>query len=321
MKGLSLDIINNFEAIAKDFSILIIQSEENNNSKLYDLIKLFFNNSNNIVLSNFKNSLFEKKEFDIIICDISSTDCDYFDIFNQIKSIDPEQSLIILTDLSNIKTILKLIDMGINQFIALPLNDKELKYRLQKNCENVFYKKYFERNESKNIPVNIEKFLQENMMNSDQFENYLKVNNISRQKFEVLTKELVDLNNQFSKCVEKIYIYKFNEAILESMKEILSGIVKQFNSINSLKNFSDVIKELISFLDDIKIEYLTNSQLNTLRIIEFIYDDISRYINNVFVYKDTVDVNYLEDSLKSSIIQLKQKMYNTDLVEEDLEIF
>lgn len=316
-----MDIINNFEAIAKDFSILIIQSEENNNSKLYDLIKLFFNNSNNIVLSNFKNSLFEKKEFDIIICDISSTDCDYFDIFNQIKSIDPEQSLIILTDLSNIKTILKLIDMGINQFIALPLNDKELKYRLQKNCENVFYKKYFERNESKNIPVNIEKFLQENMMNSDQFENYLKVNNISRQKFEVLTKELVDLNNQFSKCVEKIYIYKFNEAILESMKEILSGIVKQFNSINSLKNFSDVINELISFLDDIKIEYLTNSQLNTLRIIEFIYDDISRYINNVFVYKDTVDVNYLEDSLKSSIIQLKQKMYNTDLVEEDLEIF
>jgi len=321
MKGFSLNSEHMLEILSNDLKLLVISDNYDGNNSLINAIKLFFPNKENVDYVNIDSFHFEKNKFDLIICDIQKNKSVIIDTIKNISKLDNKQDVLIVTDKNDVDLIVSLLTLGISQIITLPLNNEEFSYRIKKSCETSFYKKYYELNKIENNSVNVEELLQKKLVNSTQFEEYLKQNDITKQKFEMLTQNLLDLNYKFNKCIEKIYINGFNQSLLDNMTDILNQIVLEFEKVTTLKKLSNVISELVRFLSNIRIKYLSLTQMDKLRIIEFIYDDISRYINTVFVFRDTVDIHYLEDSLSTSIMQLKQRMYNTELNEVELEIF
>lgn len=102
---------------------------------------------------------------------------------------------------------------------------------------------------------------------------------------------------------------------------ILRKIYSIFSFLDELSKLAKVLLKLVIFLESLDLESLTVEKRNKLKILEFIYDDISRFVETVFIYKDTLDISYLEDSLNSSIEQLKMSFNDEKIEEEELELF
>ena len=133
--------------------------------------------------------------------------------------------------------------------------------------------------------------------------------------------ELLILIDEFNEEIEKFYLNKISPELILNVALILRKIYSIFSFLDELTRLSRVILDLVVFLESINLEILTIERINKLKILEFIYDDISRFIETVFVYKDTLDISYLEDSLSSSIEQLKMVILGEKIEEEELELF
>jgi hypothetical protein len=91
--------------------------------------------------------------------------------------------------------------------------------------------------------------------------------------------------------------------------------------MEELKEMGIVIFELSSVLENIQVETLSPEEKKRLFVLEYIYDDISNYLEKVF-NENVKNVHYLEDSLRSSVMQLKGET-NTSSQEDsdDFELF
>lgn len=82
---------------------------------------------------------------------------------------------------------------------------------------------------------------------------------------------------------------------------------------NSAHNLEAEIQDLLELDED---------QVKKLSHLEFIHSDISKFIKIIFIEKATLDIHYLEDSLRSSVHQLKQNVLGTEIMDDsELELF
>lgn len=304
--------------------------------------------------------MYKKSPYDIVLSDITMPNMNGVKLSREIRHLNSEQTIIILSAHSELEYLIELIDIGIHQFIAKPFNEDELFYRLLKVSENIVYKQHYlntllksQKINSESLDEEIEEYLIENdlneeaesfdvdldlnekkdttlvfenvveheVMDSNNFYNNLKNDTLVWDALEGQVENLLDLSSDFNDLVERIYLNKIDEELLLNISSILKGMYSTFSFIDTFKNLGEVLNDLAIFLEDLNLDNLNESQIEKIKIIEFIYDDISRFIETVFVYKDTLDVHYLEDSLRSSVQQLKTNVLSTDIEEDELELF
>lgn len=363
-----MSVIKELKLFAKDLSILIAEDQKDLNQELFDLASIFFKKVERAYDGVEALAKYKKNRFDIVLSDITMPNMNGVKLSQEIKNINNEQIIVILSAHSELEYLIQLIDIGINQFVAKPFKEEELFYRLLKVSENLVYKQHYlntilasHNNDDDAIENSIKEFLKDENINeefeefgietdltedfnlnsvepstevktfedvvehkvvdSNNFFKKLQEDDFIWESLEGQITQLIEYNKDFNEAIEIIYLNKIDQRLINEIAQILRGMYSIFTFIEVLRDLGDVLKELSEFLEDLDFNKLDNSQIEKLKLIEFIHEDISRFIETVFVYRDTLDVHYLEDSLKSSVKQLKTNVLNEVIDEEELELF
>lgn len=319
-----MNVIKELKVFAKDLSILIVEDEILLNAQLVEIVSLFFKNVRFAYNGEEGLKSYTEQPADIVVTDITMPKMDGIKMSKKIKYIKQDQAIIIVSAHCHLDYISDIVDLGIKQFIRKPFDDNELLYRLLKVSEEIVLIK--SSNEEKEIITpKLEITLADSTDDSVIYEVKLDADsfiNTFHDDIQIDIDYLLELNEDLEKYIDLMYTNSLQEEYLHEMTFILKKMYTIISQMPPLAEMSLVIFELASFLEDIDLQSLTHEQIEKLNILEFIHDDISKFLTFVFVDKSTRDVRYLEDSLRSSIQQLKQNMFNTvQEEEEEFELF
>ncbi len=328
-----MNISVELKVFAKDLTLLIVEDDRSLNEELVEISKMFFKNVEFAYNGREGLELYKNGSFDIVMSDITMPFLNGIDLSRKIKDIDEHQNIIILTAHSEVSYLVELVDIGIRQFIHKPFDDHELLYRLLKVAEEIVLSRAYKENptelfSSKNentLTVKNSKIIPRGLghvpMTGKDFARTLEEDEVLWAAIldEIII--LIELKEEFGYFVELIYTNKITKEVLHEISAVLRKMHTILSQIEAMKNMTLSLFELASFIETLDYSILSEKQMNQFKILEFIYDDISRFIDSTFIYKDSIDIHYLEDSLNSSIEQLKHNVLNIHLSEEALEIF
>ena len=350
-----MSIIRELKHFADSLSLLVVEDEKELNSELVSMLSLFFSSVDFAYDGLEGLEMYKKHQHDIILTDISMPKMDGIKMSAEIKDIFREQHIVVLSAHDDTKFMIELIDVGIDQFILKPFDRNTLMYKLLKVSENIIYKKEFDKffkkkqnerlnfvSEEENIKVEEQKIveiigqnidrkvvkkdeyiLSHTIENADNFMDELKEDSLIWDTFKNDIPELMQLSVEFKEDIDRIDLEgELTIDIRDSIVQTLHGYILIFSTLDQMIRMTETLNLLANFLDQLDIETLTSAQQKKLKILEFINNDITRFLQTVFVYKDNVDIYYLEDSLESSITQLKNDILGiVEEDEDDLELF
>ena len=350
-----MSIIRELKHFAGSLSLLVVEDEKELNSELVSMLSLFFSSVDFAYNGLDGLEMYKKHQHDIILTDISMPKMDGIKMSAEIKDIFREQHIVVLSAHGDTKFMIELIDVGIDQFILKPFDRNTLMYKLLKVSENIIYKKEFDKffkqkqnerlnfvAEEENIKIEEQKIseiieknnelkaekkdeyiLSHTVENADSFMDELEEDNLIWDTFKNDIPELMQLSIEFTEDIDRIDLEgKLTIEIRDSIVQTLNGYILIFSTLEQMIRMTEALDLLGNFLDELDIETLTLVQQKKLKILEFINNDITRFLQTVFVYKDNVDIYYLEDSLESSITQLKNDVLGIEEEDDDdLELF
>jgi len=146
--------INTLIDNTKDLTLLYV--EDNNDTRESTLI-LFEDLFDSIIVAVDGQDGIEKykhNRIDLVITDISMPHIDGLEMCKMIKEIDEDQSIIIITALTDICKIKEAIEIGVDSFLNKPLDDMNLLFQ---KLNKVVKKINYEKNEKELIKAQQEK--------------------------------------------------------------------------------------------------------------------------------------------------------------------
>jgi YesN/AraC family two-component response regulator len=351
-----LSLTQELKYFAKSFSILVVEDETVVNEQLCELLSIFFKDVYSAYdgvegLQNYK-----KFSPDIVLTDITMPKLNGINMSQDIKNLNRDQPIVVLSAHSEASYMIDLIDIGVAQFILKPIDKNTLFYRLLKVCENLHYKNAFEKfyseykakelarkemlmqksstnraiptkkdiKESPNITNEVSSGynLSHKVEDASSFMNELQDDELLWMSFKDDIDELMAISGDLTNYIDKFNLKQnLDDELRVGIVESFINYAKIFSSLDEMKKMSTSLEMLAQFLDELDLESLTQEQQRKLRLLEFINDDITKFLNMVFVYKDRVDIYYLEDSLDSSITQLKGEISGDFVDDEEFELF
>jgi len=351
-----LSLIRELQYFGNSLSLLIVEDEKSLNSELSSMLSLLFSNvySAHNGIEGLENYKINKP--DIVLTDITMPKMDGIEMSQEIKNLNREQSILVLSAHGDTNYMIELIDIGIDQFILKPFDKNTLLYKLLKVSENIIYKKEFDKFykekqkkridylttskiedttncvlvEKNDVTENVaivseekEKItgLSHDIKNANTFMNDLEGDDLLWITFKNDIPELMHLSEEFTEDVDRIELDGLTVELRDSIVSTINSYVRIFSTLDQMLKMTEVLGILGNFLDELDVESLTDEQQKHLKILEYINNDITRFLQTVFVYKDNVDIYYLEDSLESSINQLKNDVLGIVVEEEDVDFF
>lgn len=331
-------ISKELKAFAKDLTLLIVEDDVSLNEELCFLTKLFFREVKSAHNGVQALEIYKESPSDIILTDITMPHMDGVELCKKIKAINDDQDIIVLSAHSEIEYFVELIDIGIRQFVHKPFKDEEFLYRMLKVCEQISLSRFYDDGAiAQKIPlasVEIKEEVQvlgvkkstisvlsKKQLSSEDFLQDLQKDSSTWNLISEDISIMIEISEDFEQYVNEIYLGKLSKKLLLNMAILLKKMHGILYQIEVLRSMGAVLFDLASFLEELDFDSLSNEQKEKFKVLEFIYDDISRFVQTVFIYKDTIDVHYLKDSLKSSVEQLKDITLDGDIEEEDLELF
>jgi len=133
-----MENLKELKEICKDFKVLYVEDDESIASTLVNYLSKFFKEvmyltNGNDALDFYQNN----RDFDIVISDIKMPGIDGLELTEEIKKINPNQNVIIVSAYSEMDNFLKSIKLGVDGFITKPVDYVNLNKTLFKTAEKL----------------------------------------------------------------------------------------------------------------------------------------------------------------------------------------
>jgi len=239
--------------VAKDITLLYAEDNLETRTQYENIFKLLFKEVKSAENGAIALEEYKKKEYDILITDLTMPILDGVHLIEEILKINPEQHVIIMTAHNTDESLRNSIDFQVDGILLKPVLMEKLFHLLYKVSHAIYDSK------KENIIVN-----KENNLNT-----FLKTDN--QALFLVVVDKLDEIVNQFGIEIQN-HIYESvqehlsyfgiedSNAIKLNKDAISYGIDKTYINkiLESLQEFSNRKNSLIVFFNDLKI-YITLS--------------------------------------------------------------
>jgi CheY-like chemotaxis protein len=299
---------------------LVVEDDPILNEELMELLAMFFKD-----VFSAKNGLegfekFQELQPDIILSDITMPKMNGVELSSNIRKIDKEQPIVILSGHRELHFLNQLIEIGVTNFIPKPYELQELLYKLVDVSSQLNIRKKLAQAqiEATNGFGDLGDLFSEEEL--DEIAGYdhisrphLKTNlHNDDTVFDVGStesniEELKELNEYFGACVH-FYVNDLSQDALHDISSILNNLYNILSKLAMCSKICDAIHSLAIFLEELDFDKLSEKQKTKLKILSFFYSDVSRFINTVFIFKENVDIEYLENSLIQSIVHIKENI-------------
>jgi DNA-binding response OmpR family regulator len=340
-------LTNDLKIFAKHLNVLIVEDEKSLATEMKELLSLFFNKVYHAIDGEEGLEFYKKYKCDIVITDLNMPKKNGIELSRQIRIWDRNQVIIVLS--GHIDTfVIDLIDIGIQTLLIKPYEIDKFLQKLLVQCENIVLRKEFEKiklnialgknvlntkeNEipkkiNEDMPV-LKKLVQEVIDNKpkqtvikDYLSNFNVEHEIDDSMWKHISIDIQELNEFYEENINKIALNGLNDEIKDNLIKIFNRYHSSLLHLSGLNDLAEIFLELVGILEDIEVSNLNEDSLEFFDIFEYFYEDIIKFFNIVFIDKETKNINYLTDSMKSSVLQLKVKLGLENLEEEELEFF
>jgi CheY-like chemotaxis protein len=311
---------------AENKSILIVDDEPVTRKIITTALEKFF--SNVVSAIDGQEALEKYKEnggFDIIISDILMPNMDGLDFSKEIKKINKEQPIIIITSVNDNELFFKLIDIGIEYFIHKPFELPKMATKIIDILDDNFHQKstrhfeddvltkmkYLKSSDRELNILNIEKHSEEtvenieevidetlsakyfmsSLRNDENWEEYkslIKNIMLKVEELEYTINALLKLN---SKIVNNNNL-NIAETILVDIARLFLDIAKDMKNFKSLEEVSYSIENISKFFYiNRDLKGFSSKQIQEFLELDFLIDDIKDFIASVFVTEKSQNIN------------------------------
>ena len=332
---MEINYINELKFFASSLNILIVEDDKELNESLKDLLETFFK-----AVDVSKDGLealnkYKMNRYDIVLTDINMPKMNGIELAKEIRILNYEQCILVLSAYID-DFVIDLIDIGIQGLILKPFETNKFIMTLCRNCENILMKKEFKRSElilksklsestnTGNKKIGIEKLIEKKVDFDLSKKTILQKNSLSvstLHSWEVIEDDIKDYNFEMSEIIDYIMLNGINEENLASLSNIFRKYHSSFTLLGDMDHFSAIFEELADFFDSLDLNNVTSEKLKNFDTYLYIYDDLLNFFDIVFIKKECANINYLTDSLKSSVNQMKHVLTENKLEEEELELF
>ncbi len=131
----------------KDLHLLYVEDNQEVVEQSLELFKMFFatvsvEKDGQKGLEAYTSSMDDENHtFDIIITDLNMPNLNGLDMITQILSLNPKQHILVVSAQDESDILLKLINLGINNFLLKPMKEKHLLQALYKISYNIYNEK------------------------------------------------------------------------------------------------------------------------------------------------------------------------------------
>ncbi len=231
--------IAKLKKMARNISVLFVEDDEASRESVYKILLSIFpdviaETDGARALKTYKKRA-RKNKFDLVITDLSLGDMDGIDVIREMKRIDPEQTVIVLSAHEQANIFLDAIDSGVDSYLLKPLDPSKFFETLRRSIKAIAAKKA-----SKAYRLELElQLLQQsqlinNMLTLDEqtgllsessFFEYLKYNN----GFFALALLKIDNLSNIKNFIGKEYSNFYIKEIAEKIAAELDGLEKRPN--------------------------------------------------------------------------------------------
>lgn len=320
---------------ASALNILIVDDEKEITEALKLLLEKIFLNCHiaNNGLEALK--LYEKNKYDIVLTDINMPKMNGIELSRAIKSRNSNQCILVLSGYID-NFVIDLIDIGINGLILKPYDHTKFFQTLCKNVENIALKKEFNRLmfKQRNRPIKaiktqavlVNKKIKEEEKNSFNIKNIdtslnKKIKNLNISSWDSIKDDIKELNYNMAEVIDYIMLNGVSQKYIDDLSHLFNAYYSSLLLVDDLEEFSSIFQDIAEFFDILDLEEMSENIIENFDMYLYIYDDLIEFFEIVFEKKNVEDINYLTDSLKSSVYQMKCSLSNAELEEEELEIF
>ena len=138
-----MSLITELKNVGEDFTILYVEDENDLRDSIYSYLKKIFKYVD--TASDGKEGLqkYQNDSYDIVISDILMPHMNGLEMSKEIKKLNDEQEIIIVSAYSEAEYFYKAIEIGINAYIIKPINYEQLNkikaYKRYRDLKKIFY--------------------------------------------------------------------------------------------------------------------------------------------------------------------------------------
>jgi len=328
---MNIDVIKQIKKISKTLKVLYVEDDVVIAKEIQKLLSKLFHNITYVEDGEKGLNAYKKETYDLVITDISMPNMDGISMIQEIKKLNKDQIVIVISAYNDSEKLTKLINLGVDRFIMKPLNINLFLHSVSKITVNLYnekHKLHLEVKEKKDkhdktilldgmiapiaiIERGIISYVNENFKNKFSLEEeiqYYKLSNI----FE--NSDLKKMQN--SELVEHLYSHQKKSYSILIAKKVQNYSIKVTKMEHSAKimccffNLEDINKEL-SKIEDPK-EKLTSSidaATGLLLRSEFSYA-LEQLLDDELSYGAICfGLKHIEDYVKSFGVSSLEKIY------------
>ncbi len=333
------NFVNELKFFGASLNILVVEDDKELSESLKDLLETFFKSVDVAKDGLDAFNKYKINRYDIVLTDINMPLMNGIELSKEIRMLNHEQCILVLSAYID-NFVIDLIDIGIQGLILKPFEINKFIMTLCRNSENILIRKEFKRSELKlknttkttntetkietKIKVGIEKLVEKKIdFDFAQKISVPKSTSLAQAliSWKIIEDDIKDYNFQMSEIIDYIMLYGINEENLQSLSLVFSKYHSSFTLLDDMDNFCSIFEELSEFFALLRIEDIPHDKLKDFDAYLYIYDDLLNFFDIVFIKKECTNINYLTDSLISSIKQMKHILTTNKLEEEELELF
>lgn len=332
---MKINLVNELKFFGASLNILLVEDDKELSESLKDLLETFFKSVT--VAKDGLDALNKYKinRYDIVLTDINMPLMNGIELSKEIRILNYDQCILVLSAYID-DFVIDLIDIGIQGLILKPFELDKFIMTLCRNSENTLMKKEFRRSEFKlrnttkttnteiKTKIGIEKLIEKKIdFDLGQRVSVPKSTSLIQTliSWEIIEDDIKDYNFEMSEIIDYIMLNGINEENLQLLSLVFGKYHSSFTLLDDMDHFSSIFRELSEFFGSLKIEDIPHDKLKDFDAYLYIYDDLLNFFDIIFIKKECTNINYLTDSLISSIKQMKYALTTNKLEEEELELF
>jgi DNA-binding response OmpR family regulator len=348
------NIISELKVFGRNQSILIAEATPSIAKEKANMLLPFFAEAFVTTTTQKAIRRFKQHSYDIVIASLANTmQYNGLDVISEIKSINPEQIIIVLSYEFEESVILPLFELGVSSVLMVPYEEDDLLLKVMRMSEKIYFHNMLKYgsvckipreensdNNTKKEKIVFRKPKAKPQETEDKKDKKPRVNVFNKRvDEEVSAKEFIlfleensdisvaylldymqELDQGFESVTNNFIANGINEDVINSLVEILYSYEDQLNRLIRFEVLAQAFGNLAQ-----AIESADNSLISskTFDLLSYINDDLAKFVKNVFEEQDVSNIHYLDDSLITSMEQIVVNLspVDDDDDDDDLELF
>jgi len=268
-------------------------------------------------------------DYDLIFVDLRKVEVQDLEIVELIRKEKPQQKIIVSINTVPDETLfLDLLNLNVNVYLSKKMPKEKQLERIGMICETIENEKISIIKQKEvmfqDFGVNIiENSFFDKLINEKRkrnlFFSYLKENQEENQDFIKRIKDIVVYDNNLHN-VEVNSLNGYNKQVLQEFAYNLKKLKEIFKLSKDLTPMGEALENFEETINKVLEENIDLEEKPT-KLCHLLRKDISNFIVNIFIEGDVDAFNYLSDSLKSSIQQLRLMVFKEELEDEGEDEF